>query len=175
MIDGTELKRKNGMGKVERCDCKVKRTRLVLIVDWLCSALLIGITAWVACRFAAMPDKIPTHFGADGVIDGYGGKSMIWGLLAIMWVLVIVISVMELFPRHWNVPFKVTKENHSRMMTLTWHFISTTKLLVACLFAYLVVMCVRGENLLAWFAPIVLTVFCTNSLFWAIRMFFSRQ
>ena len=160
---------------IEGCDCKVKRTRLVRIVDWLCGALLIGITAWVACRYAALPDKIPTHFGADGVVDGYGGKSMIWGLLAIMWVLVIVISVAELFPRHWNVPVKVTKENHSRMMTLTWHFISTTKLLVASLFACVVIMCMRGKNLSAMFMPIVLTVFFANSLFWVIRLFLSRK
>ena len=160
---------------IEGCDCKVKRTRLVRIVDWLCGALLIGITAWVACRYAALPDKIPTHFGADGVVDGYGGKSMIWGLLAIMWVLVIVISVVELFPRHWNVPLKVTRENYSLMMTLTWHFISTTKLLVAILFAYVVVMCMRGENLSAMFMPIVLTVLFANSLFWVIRLFLSRK
>ena len=163
------------MEMIEGCDCKVKRTRLVRIVDRLCGALLIGITLWVVCHYAALPDRIPIHYNAGGVIDGYGGKSMIWGMLAIMWVLVIVMSVTELFPRHWNVPFKVTKENHSRMMTLTWHFISTTKLLVACLFACLVVTCVRGENLLAWFEPMVLTVFCANSLFWVIRLFLSRK
>ena len=168
-------KRMESMEMIEGCDCKVKRTRLVRIVDWLCGALLIGITAWVACRYAALPDKIPTHFGADGVVDGYGGKSMIWGLLAIMWVLVIVISVAELFPRHWNVPLKVTRENYSLMMTLTWHFISTTKLLVAILFAYVVIMCMRGENLSAMFMPIVLTVFFANSLFWVIRLFLSRK
>ena len=163
------------MEKTERCDYKVKRTRLVWIIDWLCGALLIGITAWVVCRYAVMPDKIPTHYGADGVIDGYGGKSMIWGLLASMWVFVIVMSVAELFPRHWNVPVKVTKENHSRMMTLTWHFISTTKLLVASLFAYVVIMCMRGENLSAWFTAIMLTVLCANSLFWVVRLFLSRK
>ena len=150
---------------IEGCGCKVKRTRLVRTVDWLCGALLIGITVWVACRYAAMPDKIPTHFGADGVIDGYGGKSMIWGLLASMWAFVIVMSVAELFP---------TKENHSRMMTLTWHFISTTKLLVASLFACVVIMCMRGENLSAMFMPIVLTVLCANSLFWVVRLFQAR-
>ena len=162
------------MEKVERCDCKMKSTRLVWIVDWLCGALLIGITAWVACRYAAMPDKIPIHFGVDGVIDGYGGKSMIWCLLAIMWVLVIVMSVTELFPRHWNVPFKVTKENHSRMMTLTWHLISTTKLLVASLFAYLIIMSMRGENLSVYFTPMVLTAVCANSLYWVVRLFQNR-
>lgn len=162
------------MEKIEGCDCKVKRTRLVWIVDWLCGALLIGITVWVACRYAAMPDKIPTHFGADGVIDGYGGKSMIWGLLAIMWIIVLVMSVSELFPKCWNIPFKVTKENHSRMKTLTWHLISTTKLLVASLFAYLIIMSMRGENLSVYFTPMVLTAVCANSLYWVVRLFQNR-
>ena len=163
------------MGRIDGCDCKVKCTRLVRIVNWLCGALLIGITVWVACRYPTLPDRIPIHYNADGVIDGYGGKSMIWGLLAIMWIIVIVMSVSELFPKCWNIPFKVMKENTCRLLTIIWHFISTTKLLVACLFAYLVVMCVRGENLLAWFAPMVVTVFCANSLFWVIRLFLSRQ
>ena len=162
------------MEMIEGCDCKVKRTRLVWIVDWLCGALLIGITVWVACRYAAMPDKIPTHFGADGVIDGYGGKSMIWGLLAIMWIIVLVMSVSELFPKCWNIPFKVTKENTCRLLTIVWHFISTTKLLVACLFAYMVVMCVRGENLPAYFMPMVLTAFGANSLYWVVQFFQNR-
>ena len=159
---------------IEGCYCKLKRTRLVRIVDWLCGALLIGITVWVACCYTTLPDRIPTHFGADGVIDGYSDKNMIWGLLAVMWVPIIVMSVTELFPRFWNVPFKVTKENHSRMMTLAWHLISTTKLLVASLFAYLVVMCMRGENLLAYFTPMVLTAFGANSLYWVIRLFQNR-
>ena len=162
------------MEKIEGCDYKVKRTRLVRIVDWLCGALLIGITVWVTCRYTALPDKIPTHFGADGVIDGYGGKSMIWVLLVGMWGLVIVMSVTELFPRHWNVPFRVTRENHSRMMTLTWHLISTTKLLIAILFAYLIVMCMREENLLAYFTPMVLAAFGANSLYWVVRLFLNR-
>ena len=162
------------MEMIEGCYCKLKRTRLVRIVDWLCGALLIGITVWVACCYTTLPDRIPTHFGADGVIDGYSDKNMIWGLLAVMWVPIIVMSVTELFPRFWNVPFKVTKENHSRMMTLAWHLISTTKLLVASLFAYLVVMCMRGENLLAYFTPMVLTAFGANSLYWVIRLFQNR-
>lgn len=162
------------MEKIDECDCKVKRTWLVWTVDCLCGALLIGITVWVACCYTTLPDRIPTHFGADGVIDGYSDKNMIWGLLAVMWVPIIVMSVTELFPRFWNVPFKVTKENHSRMMTLAWHLISTTKLLVASLFAYLVVMCMRGENLLAYFTPMVLAAFGANSLYWVIRLFQNR-
>ena len=162
------------MRKIDGCDCKTERTRLVRIIDLLCGLLLIGITIWVACRYAALPDKIPTHYGADGGIDGYGNKSAIWILIVIMWFLVGVVSLAELFPRFWNIPFKVTKDNHGQLIALIWHFLSITKLLVASLFAYLIVMCVRGENLLPCFMPMVLTVFGLNSLYWVVRLFQKR-
>ena len=79
--------------KVDGLDRNVKRTRLVWIVDCLCAVLLISMTVWVACRYAALPDRIPTHYGADGVINGYSGKSMIWVLLAITWFIVGLLSV----------------------------------------------------------------------------------
>ena len=162
------------MRKIDGCDCEMERTRLVWIVDLLCGILLIGITVWVACRYTALPDKIPTHYGADGVIDGYGNKSAIWILIIIMWFLVGVLSLTELFPRFWNIPFKVTKDNHGQLIKLIWHFISITKLLVASLFVYLIVMCMRGENLLPCFVPMVLAVFGVNSLYWVVRLFRNR-
>ena len=87
--------------KVDGLDRNVKRTRLVWIVDCLCAVLLISMTVWVACRYTALPDRIPTHYGADGVINGYSGKSMIWVLLAITWFIVGLLSVAELFPKYW--------------------------------------------------------------------------
>jgi uncharacterized membrane protein len=163
------------MGKIDGCDCKVKRTRLVWVVDWLCGALLIGITVWVACRYAAMPDKIPTHYGADGVIDGYGDKSMIWVLLSIAWFIVGLLSVTELFPKYWNIPFKVTKENQARVLTIAWHMLSATKLIVTGVFAYLAIKVTQGGNLSAYFAPIFISAISLNSLYWVVRLFLNRK
>ncbi len=163
------------MEKIEGCDCKVKRTRLVWIVDWLCGALLIGITVWVACRYAAMPDKIPTHYCADGVIDGYGDKSMIWVLLAITWFIVGLLSVTELFPKYWNIPFKVTKENQARVLTIAWHMLSTTKLIITGVFAYLTIKGTQGGNLSAYFAPIFISAISLNSLYWVVRLVLTRK
>ena len=153
----------------------MKRTRLVWIVDCLCAALLISMTVWVACRYAALPDRIPIHYGADGVIDGYGDKSMIWVLLAIMWGLVIVLSVTELFPKYWNIPFKVTKENQARVLTIAWHMLSATKLIVTGVFAYLAIKVTQGGNLSAYFAPIFISAISLNSLYWVVRLFLNRK
>ena len=146
-------------------DCSVKRTPLVWIVDGLCGALLIGITIWVACRYGSLPDRIPIHYGADGVVDGYGAKSMIWVLVAMAWIEVGIMSAVEQFPRFWNVPFKVTKENQNRMMTLTWHLISTTKLIVLGIVVYPTIMSVLGENLSPCFTLLVPTALVVNSLY----------
>lgn len=155
-------------------DCNLKRTRLTLILDCLCGALLIGCTCWAVCRYPSLPDRIPVHYGADGVIDGYGGKGTIWLLIGFMWFPVCLLWVVEQFPRCWNVPVKVTKENHVRLMTLTWHLIGTTKLLVACLFAYTVAKIMQGGNLSTYFTPIFVTALGVNSLYWIVLIFRNR-
>ncbi len=153
----------------------MKRTRLVLIVDCLCAALLISMMVWVACRYAALPDRIPVHYGADGVIDGYGDKSIIWVLLSIAWFIVGLLSVTELFPKYWNIPFKVTKENQARVLTIAWHMLSTTKLIVTGVFAYLAIKVTQGGNLSAYFAPIFISAISLNSLYWVVRLFLNRK
>ena len=155
-------------------DCRVKRTPLVWIVDGLCGALLIGITIWVACRYGSLPDRMPVHYGANGVVDGYGAKSMIWVLVAMAWIEVGIVSAVEQFPRFWNVPFKVTKENQCRVLTLTWHLISTTKLIVLGIVAYMTTMSALGGNLSPCFGPLVPTVLVVNSLYWVVRLFSNR-
>ena len=155
-------------------DCRVKRTSLVRIVDLLCGALLIGITLWVACRYGALPDRIPIHYGADGVADGYGAKSMIWVTVAIAWILVGIMSALEQFPKFWNVPVKVTKENQCRVLTLTWQLVSTSKLIVLGILVYPTIMSVLGENLSPCFVLLGVAALVINSLYWVVRLFLSR-
>lgn len=166
------VKAKGGNG--ESCEYNPKRTLLVWIVDCVCAMLLIGCTIWVACRYGSLPDRIPIHYGANGVVDGYGSKSMIWAVIAIMWAVVGIVSAVEQFPRLWNTVFERTKENQCRLLPLTWHFMSTTKLAISSMFAYVVVMCVRGGNLSPLFHPLVLTALCANSLYWIIKLAINR-
>ena len=155
-------------------DCRVKRTLLVWVVDLLCGTLLVGVTVWVACRYGALPNRIPIHYSADGVVGGYGAKSMIWVLVAMAWIEVGIVSAVEQFPGLWNVPFNVTKENQCRVLTLTWHLISTTKLIVLGLVVYPTIMAVLGGNLSAYFIPVCIGVLVANSLYWVVRLFLNR-
>jgi len=47
-------------------------------------------------------------------------------------------------------------------------------LVISVMFAYIVVMCVRGGNLSSLFLPLVLTVLGANSLYWIIKLSINR-
>ena len=151
--------------------CRIKRPRLVQIVDGLCLVLLVGTTVYATCCYAALPDRIPVHYNAKGVIDGYGRKGMIWLFVAIMWLVVGVISVTELFPNHWNTVVAATKENRVRIMTLTWKLASTTKLAVAIIFPYLAMVIIRGGNVSPLFLRVILLTMGFNIAYWITRIF----
>ena len=153
----------------------IKRTRLVRIVDALCAMMLIVITIGVVCSYGMLPDRIPVHYNINGVIDGYGNKAMIWLVLFFTWFPVVVLSVVEQFPRCWNTPFKLNDENRCRVLTLTWHLLSTTKFIIAGIFTYLTAMILLGRNLSVFFAPAFLTLIISNSLYWLVRMFLNRR
>ena len=153
----------------------IKRTRLVRIVDTLCAVMLIGVTTGVVCRYGMLPDRIPVHYNINGVIDGYGSKAMIWLVLFFAWFPVVVLSVVEQFPRCWNTPFKLNADNRCRVLTLTWHLLSTTKFIIAGIFTYLTTMVLLGRNLSVLFSSAFLTLIISNFLYWVVRMFLNRR
>jgi len=151
---------------------RIKRPRITWIVDSLCIAMLIGTTVYAAFRYAALPERIPIHYNARGIIDGYGGRGMIWLLLVSMWAVVGVLSLVEQFPKCWNTGFRATKENHVQMLSLTWQLISIAKLIVAAMCVCPVMAAIRGGNLPSLFLPIVLLALGANFLYWLVSALF---
>ena len=58
---------------------------------------LLAFTIYLALsNYATLPDTIPTHFNAQGIVDGWGGKNTIFfllGLNALIYILFTVINV----------------------------------------------------------------------------------
>jgi len=71
---------------------------LVAIVAW-------GLIIWMIHR---APDIIPTHFDGSGKPNAYGSPAGIAIPCIILTIGAIVIMVLAYFPRHINMPFKIT-------------------------------------------------------------------
>lgn len=46
--------------------------------EWLAVAGLVATVIIVAAQYGTLPDRVPTHFDANGVVNGWGGKHDLW-------------------------------------------------------------------------------------------------
>lgn len=63
----------------------------------------------ILVRYPSLPPEIPIHFNAAGVADGWGARSNILLLSAIMVVLVSGVSWGSRYPHGFNYPFIVER------------------------------------------------------------------
>ncbi len=116
--------------------------RVLLAVSLL---VLAGSALFLALSWRAMPDRIPTHFGAAGQIDGWGPKSTVL-ILPILGVIVFCI-----FQFAAVLCSGMKKTGGVRPMLAMETMCRLLATLTALVFAYLTVCSVRAVPLGRWF------------------------
>ena len=71
---------------------------IIAIIVW-------GLIIWLVHR---APDIVPTHFDASGKPNAYGSPAGITVPCIILTIAAISMMVLAYFPRHINMPFKMT-------------------------------------------------------------------
>ena len=71
---------------------------IIAIIVW-------GLIIWLVHR---APDIVPTHFDASGKPNAYGSPAGITVPCIILTIAAISMMVLAYFPRHINMPFKIT-------------------------------------------------------------------
>jgi len=58
--------------------------------------------------YDALPERVPTHFGARGLANAWGPKNLfnVFGLLIVAGVILIVMTLLRLRPKWYNFPGK---------------------------------------------------------------------
>lgn len=153
----------------------IKDTWADTIMEYLCRILLIGMLIYLIVCWNMIPDQIPTHYNAAGEIDGWGGKSMIWFTVIIVWFLYLGISFVERYPDIWNTGVKITRENREKVYRLLKYLIRTSKLIMTAIFTMLVIFPAMEKPLPVWFTPVYLILLTGNTAFWLICIFRTRK
>ncbi len=122
---------------------------------------LIGLIALTVSAMPGLPEKIPTHFGANGSPDDWGGKGSLLLLPMISAVLYVPLTILERFPWVYNYVVEITEENAARQYRLARETLEWLKLITTALFFYLqwqTVQAAKGlsDGLGAWFLPVFL-------------------
>lgn len=84
-------------------------------IDWffecVSATALVAAIADVASHWRALPERIPTHFGAAGNPNGWGGKDTLLLLLGATVAMAIVLTVAESYQRLINIPLGVDRDS----------------------------------------------------------------
>lgn len=75
------------------------------IVFAIVAVIVWGLIIWLVHR---APDIVPTHFDASGKPNVYGSPAGVTIPCIILTIAAIVLMVLAYFPRHINMPFKIT-------------------------------------------------------------------
>lgn len=68
--------------------------------------LILPIAMW-----DTLPERIPTHFGASGIPDSWGGKGSLAFLPIGVILMYMLLSVVSRYPHTFNYPWRITEEN----------------------------------------------------------------
>ena len=134
------------------------RTRAGIAKNAACIAL-IGFTFLdLILRWGSLPDRIPAHDNAAGAIDRWGGRAELWLLPVLMRAMTAGITVLERFPSLWNTGVAVNDENRGRVYAILGGMISTLKVVLCAVFAFLSWNSASGRALPVWFLPVSLAL-----------------
>ncbi|MGA2049119.1 MAG: DUF1648 domain-containing protein [Terracidiphilus sp.] len=99
--------------------------------------LLAWITYWAVNGPNPLPQRIPTHFAANGQADAWGSPLSLWLLPIVAAGVYLLISLVSLFPASFNFPVRVTPVNRRRLEALTLQMMSWIKVELVSLFLFI--------------------------------------
>lgn len=123
--------------KPDRPRIALEMTPLAWLAEAVALLLLILNLVLPLAYWSSLPERIPTHFGADGQPDGWSGKGFMLVLPAVFVLIYLVLSVLQRFPHAYNYVVKITPENAARQYRLAVGLIRSLKLFIGLMFGYI--------------------------------------
>lgn len=135
---------------------KTENTRLQKLLEIVGIILLVLFIGFIAISWGQLPDKIPGHYNAAGVVDRWGEKWEILILPIITTILYVGISLILRYPEIWNVPQTKKESNKYLVYSTLKTMLILMKIEVTVSFFFVSYFSVKGKNLPVIFLPIFL-------------------
>ena len=125
--------------------CKITQ-RITLIIGIL--TLVLPIIFW-----SKIPDVIPIHYGASGIVDNYSEKG---SLILLFFATAMLMGVMNIaiYYVKVNATSKYATEVEKSQMGTVYPMIVFMNSGIQVMFAYIMFCCTTGRNLGKWFFPV---------------------
>ncbi|BAL00505.1 hypothetical protein OBV_33060 [Oscillibacter valericigenes Sjm18-20] len=153
---------------------ELKRSRYNIAVNLICLLLLSGIIVCLLLTWKKIPDKIPGHYNAMGVVDRWGNKGELLILPIVGWILYFMMTMIERFPQAWNTGITVTEGNKERIYPIIGNMLGTMKLSLVSVFVFLTINSALAKELPAWFLPAVVILIFGSIVYFIAKLIKAR-
>ena len=105
-------------------------------LDFMSTAAIVAGALVVANAWSSLPAVIPTHFGADGQVNGFGPRATLLMLPSVALLMFVMLEVLQRYPRIYNYAWPITEENAARQYALASRLMGVIRAMLVCLFSY---------------------------------------
>lgn len=149
---------------------RLKRNGYHAAVNFICLILLLGSAIYLMLNWGEIPEQIPAHYNASGIIDRWGSKRELLILLALGWIIYFGMAIIIRFPSVWNTGVHVTAENKERVYKILRAMLDTLQLLISAVFSFLIINSSLSNTLPVWFLPSFLLLLFGSILFFSVKL-----
>jgi uncharacterized membrane protein len=137
--------------------------------------ILISQAIYVHHVWHSLPAMLPSHFGLDGTPNRFAPKSIAWVIVGICALLLIFLSVVEKFPRSFNLPSPAGAPDRPREEAIARNLIGWLRLEIATIFAFMLWSMVniaehKTNGLGIWFGLISVGIVISTVAYYLARM-----
>ncbi|HZV68040.1 MAG TPA: DUF1648 domain-containing protein [Saprospiraceae bacterium] len=109
--------------------------KFIEAAGWAALLLLWGLSI---LYYTNLPEIIPTHFDSSGQVNAYGSKMSLMFLPVLGTLLVIGLTILNMYPHIFNYPVKVTKETALRQYINATRMLRFFKLMVVLVISLMI-------------------------------------
>lgn len=147
--------------KTNRPRISVPYEPMDIIVDLISVSLLILMMSYTVLSYSELPDVIPSHFNAQGDVDGHSKKLFIWFLPVIGIVTFTGLFILNKYPHIHNYMVNITEANALKNYRFSTRIVRFTNLFVILVLGftnYAMIEGAKGDkvSLGSWFTPVVI-------------------
>jgi uncharacterized membrane protein len=151
-------------------------TRLDWATEFIAGTILLLTFVILSVYFKDLPDRVPRHFNATGVADGFGGKNMILILPLINLIVFAVLTWAQRVPHIHNFPVSITAGNIVRQYQNSVSLLRTVKVIITIQFFYITYATIetafgRMNGLSPFFVPVSIGVLLISIIFHVTRSY----
>ncbi|SHI82176.1 Protein of unknown function [Clostridium amylolyticum] len=150
---------------------KTKYSKFQLFLEIIGAAILISFFIFLVKSWSSIPERIPGHYNAAGVVDRWGNKNEILMLPIIGAILYLGLTIITFFPQIWNVPMPQNQENKEAVYKCMKTMLISLKVEITAMFFYITFHSVNSMDLPIAFLPIVLLIIFGSLTYFIVRSY----